>query len=83
MLNWDDPLNAPVPTVGAGQPEAAAPAAPAADVTSTPVEETIPDADAKILRENGISITPIHYDLSSQDEIGRLRAQSMPEYENL
>lgn len=49
----------------------------------TPVEETIPDADAKILRENGISITPINYDLSSQDEIERLRSQPMPDYKSL
>jgi 5'-nucleotidase len=49
----------------------------------TPVEETIPDADAKILRENGISITPVHYDLSSRDEIDRLRSQTMPGYKNL
>ena len=48
-----------------------------------PVEETIPDADAKILRENGISITPITYDLSCQDEIERLRSQPMPEYRGL
>ena len=48
-----------------------------------PVEETIPDADAKILRENGISITPITYDLSCQDEIERLRSQPMPEYRDL
>jgi 5'-nucleotidase len=49
----------------------------------TPVEENIPDADAKILREDGISITPITYDLSCEDEIARLRSQPMPEYENL
>ncbi|MBW1774077.1 MAG: 5'/3'-nucleotidase SurE, partial [Deltaproteobacteria bacterium] len=48
-----------------------------------PVEETILDADAKILRENGISITPITYDLSCQDEIERLRSQPMPEYRDL
>ena len=49
----------------------------------TPVEETIPDADAKILRENGITITPINSDLSSQDEIERLRSKPMPEYRDL
>jgi 5'-nucleotidase len=49
----------------------------------TPVEETIPDADARILRENGISITPINYDLSSQDEIDRLRAHPLPDIKPL
>ncbi len=49
----------------------------------TPVEETIPDADAKILRENGITITPINYDLSCQDEIERLRLKPMPDYKDL
>ena len=42
MLNWDDPLNAPVPTTGASKPE---PAAPAADV-SAPVEQAISAAEA-------------------------------------
>ena len=48
-----------------------------------PVEDTIPDADARALREGKISITPISYDLSREDEIQRLRACSPPQYRHI
>jgi 5'-nucleotidase len=48
-----------------------------------PVEDTIPDADARVLRENKISITPISYDLSREDEIERLRACSPPQFRHI
>jgi 5'-nucleotidase len=48
-----------------------------------PLEDTIPDADARALKEGKISITPISYDLSREDEIERLRACSPPPYEHL
>jgi len=48
-----------------------------------PAEETIPDADGTALRERKISITPISYDLSREDEIERLRACSPPQYRHI
>ena len=45
-----------------------------------PIEEYISDADAIILKENKISITPIHYDLTNYDELQRLKSYPRPEY---
>jgi 5'-nucleotidase len=49
----------------------------------TPVEEGIPDADAKALKEHKITITPISYDLTCVEEIDRLRTCPLPEYRHL
>lgn len=49
----------------------------------TPVEETIPDADAKVLKENYITMTPINYDLTCAEEIERLRTRPLPQYRDL
>jgi 5'-nucleotidase len=49
----------------------------------TPVEEELPDADARALRDNRITITPIHYDLTCMEEMERLRTCSLPEYRHL
>ena len=49
----------------------------------TPVEEGATDSDARVLRENRITITPIHYDLTCREEMERLRACPMPEYGRL
>jgi 5'-nucleotidase len=46
----------------------------------TPVEEGIPDADANALRDNKITITPITYDLTCQEEVSRLRGCRLPEF---
>ncbi len=48
-----------------------------------PVEETSPDSDGTALRERKISITPISYDLSREDEIERLRACPPPQYRHI
>jgi 5'-nucleotidase len=44
----------------------------------TPLEEGIPDADARALKEDKITITPISYDLTCHDEIVRLKGLSLP-----
>lgn len=49
----------------------------------TPVEEGIPDADAKALKENRITITPISYDLTCQEEVVRLSACPFPDHKGL
>lgn len=49
----------------------------------TPVEETIPDADAKALKEDYITMTPIHYDLTCREEFERLRTRPMPPFQNI
>lgn len=49
----------------------------------TPVEEELSDADARALRNNRITITPIHYDLTCVEEMERLRNCSLPEYRDL
>jgi len=49
----------------------------------TPVEEEVPDADAKALKENKITITPISYDLTCLEEMQRLRSQPPPKYMHL
>jgi 5'-nucleotidase len=49
----------------------------------TPVEEELPDTDAKALRENRITITPITYDLTCLEEVNRLLSRPLPEYLHL
>jgi 5'-nucleotidase len=49
----------------------------------TPVEEELPDADAKALKENKITITPITYDLTCLEEMERLRSRPLPTYLHL
>ncbi|MBN2126105.1 MAG: 5'/3'-nucleotidase SurE [Deltaproteobacteria bacterium] len=49
----------------------------------TPVEEGIPDADAKALRQNKITITPINYDLTCLEEMERLRACPPPRFRGI
>jgi 5'-nucleotidase len=48
-----------------------------------PVEPEAPDTDAAALKENRITITPIHYDLTSVEEVERLRARRPPAFRNL
>jgi 5'-nucleotidase len=48
-----------------------------------PIEEELPDADATALNENKITITPINYDLTCLEEMGRLRSRSLPEFAHL
>lgn len=47
----------------------------------TPVEEDTADTDAIGLKNNRITITPISYDLTSREEMERLRALPPPNYE--
>jgi len=47
----------------------------------TPLEEGNPDADARALKENRITITPISYDLTCAEELARLRALPLPAFE--
>jgi 5'-nucleotidase len=49
----------------------------------TPVEEGNPDADARALKENNITITPISYDMTCQEEISRLRGCRLPEFKHI
>ncbi len=49
----------------------------------TSVEEDISDSDAKVLKENKITITPIHYDLTCLAEMERLRSCPLPRYRDL
>jgi len=44
----------------------------------TPLEEGNPDADARALKENRITITPISYDLTCSEELARLRTLPLP-----
>lgn len=44
----------------------------------TPVEDINPDTDSVALKENKITITPVHYDLTCDDELRRLKAQVLP-----
>jgi broad specificity polyphosphatase/5'/3'-nucleotidase SurE len=44
----------------------------------TPLEEGNPDADARALKENRITITPISYDLTCAEELFRLRTLPLP-----
>jgi 5'-nucleotidase len=49
----------------------------------TPNEEAVPDSDAKALREGWITITPISYDLTCQEEVARLRSCPLPDLKSL
>ncbi|MBW2608961.1 MAG: 5'/3'-nucleotidase SurE [Deltaproteobacteria bacterium] len=46
----------------------------------TPVEGDVIDADANALKDNRISITPVSYDLTCNEEIERLRSLPMPDH---
>lgn len=46
----------------------------------TPIENSSKDTDARNLKENRITITPISYDLTCTKEIRRLRSCNLPEY---
>jgi 5'-nucleotidase len=47
----------------------------------TPLEEGNPDADARALKEQRITITPISYDLTCAEELARLRSLPPPSLE--
>ena len=49
----------------------------------TPVEEEDPEADASVLKEGMITITPINYDLTCREEIERLRTCEPPKFQHL
>ena len=44
------------------------------------LEEGIPDADENVLKKDCITITPIHYDLTSLPEMERLRGCPLPDF---
>jgi len=44
----------------------------------TPVEDPNPDTDSVALQENKITITPIHYDLTCEQELIRLKTCAQP-----
>jgi len=44
----------------------------------TPVEDRNPDTDSVALKENKITITPVHYDLTCNKELKRLRVCGLP-----
>lgn len=46
----------------------------------TPVEGEVADSDASALRKNRITITPVSFDLTSREEIERLRSLPLPEF---
>ncbi|RJR35190.1 MAG: 5'/3'-nucleotidase SurE [Desulfobacteraceae bacterium] len=46
-------------------------------------EEGVADSDAKALREGWITITPISYDLTCQEEMARLRACPLPDLRDM
>ncbi len=48
-----------------------------------PVEPENPDTDGAALKKNYITITPIHYDLTSVEDVERLRARRLPEFRKL
>ena len=43
-----------------------------------PVEENNPDTDSAALKENKITITPVHYDLTCDRELKRLKTCTLP-----
>jgi 5'-nucleotidase len=47
----------------------------------TPLEEGNPDADARALKEKRITITPISYDLTCEEELMRLKTLHLPTIE--
>jgi len=48
----------------------------------TPLEEGNPDADARALKQNWITITPISYDLTCEEELLRLRKLPSPSWKS-
>jgi 5'-nucleotidase len=46
----------------------------------TALDEDVPDTDFRLLRENWITITPIHYDLTCKEEMKRLRSCHLPRH---
>jgi 5'-nucleotidase len=44
-----------------------------------PAKEEAPDSDIRRLKENQITITPIHYDLTSYEEMARLQFVDPPQ----
>ena len=48
-----------------------------------PIEEGFTDTDACALKENKISITPISYDLTCREEVGRLQSVQAPTFRHL
>ncbi len=44
----------------------------------TPLEDSNPDTDSMALKENKITITPVHYDLTCDKELKRLKARVLP-----
>jgi len=48
----------------------------------TPLEEGNPDADARALKQNWITITPISYDLTCAEELLRLRKLPSPSWKS-
>ena len=47
----------------------------------TPVEDSNPDTDSVALKENKITITPVHYDLTCDEELKRLKVCVPPSLE--
>jgi 5'-nucleotidase len=46
----------------------------------TAIENGSPDTDAMILKDNHVTITPIHYDLTCDEELERLRRCALPSW---
>jgi 5'-nucleotidase len=44
----------------------------------TPVEDNDPDTDSVALKENKITITPVHYDLTCDQELKRMKTCTLP-----
>jgi len=44
----------------------------------TPVEDNNPDTDSVALKENKITITPVHYDLTCDQELKRMKTCTLP-----
>jgi 5'-nucleotidase len=49
----------------------------------TPLEKEGPDTDATVLKEGRITVTPIHYDLTSRGEVARLSSMPPPSFRHL
>jgi len=49
----------------------------------TPVEPESPDTDGAALKNGWITITPIHFDLTSVEDVERLRARRVPDFRHL
>jgi 5'-nucleotidase len=48
-----------------------------------PVEPENPDTDGAALKNNRITITPIHYDLTSEEDVERLKGRRLPVFRGL